>query len=129
MKDGRLATITSLLLILLFSFHMSDDIVRGYEKGGLSNLMILPILVVWLVGALVLRERRSGYIITLLGSLLASVVPFFHMKGKGLGYQIDQMPSGGFFFAWTVLALGVVGLFSAVLSVRGLWRLWRRPAD
>ncbi len=129
MKDGRLPTITSLLLILLLLFHLSDDIVRGYEKGGLANLMVLPILVVWLFGALVLRERRSGYVITLLGSLLALAVPFFHMKGKGLGYQIDKMPSGGFFFAWTVLALGVVGLFSVVLSVRGLWRLRRRPAD
>jgi hypothetical protein len=129
MKDGRLLTITSLLLIVLLLFHLSDDIVRGYEKGGLSILMALPVLSVWLFGALVLRERRSGYIITLLGSLLSLAIPYFHMKGKGLGYQIEKMPSGGLFFAWTVLTLGVVGIFSVALSARGLWRLWRRPAD
>jgi len=129
MKDGRLPTAASVLLILLLLLHLSDDIVRGYEKGGLAVLVALPVLAVWLFGALVLRERRSGYIITLLGSLLALAVPFFHMKGKGLGYQIEQMPSGGFFFAWTVLALGVVGVFSVALSVRGLWQLRRRGAD
>jgi hypothetical protein len=28
-------TVTSLLTILLLTFHLADDIVRGYEKGGL----------------------------------------------------------------------------------------------
>ena len=125
MKDSLLSTITSLLLILLFSFHLADDIARGYEKGGLANLMALPILVVWLYGALLLRERRSGYVITLLGSLLSLAVPYFHMKGKGLASQVARSPSGGFFFVWTIIALGVVGLFSIVLSARGLWRLRR----
>jgi hypothetical protein len=122
MKDSLLSTITSLLLILLLSFHVADDIVRGYEKGGLANLTALSILMVWLYGALLLRERRSGYVIKLLGSLLSLAVPYFHMKGKGLAFQVAKSPSGGFFFAWTIIALGAVGLFSIVLSARGLWR-------
>jgi hypothetical protein len=126
MKTNLLWTVTSLLLILLTTFHLADDIVRGFEKGGLANLAALPILVVWLYGALLLRERRSGYVIALLGSLLALAVPYFHMQGKGLAFQIARSPSGGFFFAWTILALGTLGLFSIVLSVRGLWHLGRR---
>jgi hypothetical protein len=125
MKDSLLSTITSVLLILLISFHLADDIVRGYENGGLANLAALPILVVWLYGALLLRERRSGYVITLLGSLLSLAVPYFHMKGKGLAFQVARSPSGGFFFAWAIIAVGTVGLFSVVLSARGLWRLRR----
>ena len=126
MKDSLLSTSTSLLLILLFSFHLADDIVRGYENGGLANLTVLPILVVWLYGALLLRERRSGYVIALLGSLLSLAVPYFHMKGKGLAFQVAKSPSGGFFFAWAIIALGAIGLCTIVLSVRGRWRLGRR---
>jgi len=43
------------------------------------------------------------------------------MKGAGLGAQVAKMPSGGFFFVWTLIALGVTALFSVILSVRGLW--------
>ena len=122
-------TITSLLSILLGTFHISDDIVRGFEKGGVSNLTIVPICVVWLYGTLVLAGRRSGYIIILLGSLLSSGVPIIHMRGKGVGVGSSIFnSSGGFFFVWTLIALGVISLFSVVLSVRGLWSLpWRRP--
>jgi hypothetical protein len=121
MKHSVMLTIASLLSILLLTFHLSGDIVRGMEKGGISNLIAVPILVVWLYGTLVLAERRSGYIIILLGSLLALCVPVIHMKGAGLGAQVAKAPSGGFFFVWTLLALGVSALFSIILSVRGLW--------
>lgn len=33
MKHHVILTITSLLSILLFTFHLADDIVRGFEKG------------------------------------------------------------------------------------------------
>lgn len=129
MKRSAILTITSLLSILLGTFHMSDDIVRGFEKGGVSNLTIVPMCVVWLYGTLVLAGRRSGYIIILLFSLLSSAVPIIHMKGKGVGIGSSIFnSSGGFFFIWTLIALGVTGLFSVVLSVEGLWSLpWRRP--
>jgi hypothetical protein len=130
MKHSVMLTITSLLSVLLFTFHLTDDIVRGVEPGGLSNLVGGSlIMVVWLYGALVLAERRSGYIIILLGSLLAFGVPVLHMKGKGVGVASGiAKSSGGFRFVWTLIALGVTGLFSAILSARGLWSLpWRRP--
>ena len=122
-------TITSLLLILFLTFHLAHDIVRGYEPGGLLNLVGgVLITVVWLYGTLVLAERRSGYIIMFLGSLLAMFVPYVHMKGKGVG-AVSRLAgtSGHFFFVWTLLAIGMLGLFSAILSAHGLWRLpWRR---
>jgi hypothetical protein len=122
MKQNLLLTITSVLSILFMTFHLADDIVRGFETGGASNLIAVPILVVWLYGALVLAGRRSGYVITLLGSLLGSLVPVLHMRGKGVGGETAES-SGGFFFIWTMIALGVTALISVVLSVRGLWSL------
>jgi amino acid transporter len=121
MKPNVLLSIASLLSILFLTFHLSDDIVRGMEKGGLSNLIAVPILVVWLYGTLVFAERRSGYVIVLLGSLFGLAIPFVHMKGAGLGAQVAKVPSGGFFFVWTIIALGVTALFSIILSARGLW--------
>src|SRR5579864_1676397 len=121
MKHSVMLTVASLLSILLFTFHLAGDIVLGMEKGGTSNLVALPILIVWLYATLVLAGRRSGYIIILIGSLLGLCVPVIHMKGAGLGAQIAKAPSGGFFFVWTTITLGVTALFSIILSVRGLW--------
>ena len=129
MKPSVMLTIASLLSILLFTFHLTDDIVRGMEPGTLSNLIAVPILVIWLYGTLVLAERRSGYVIVLLASLLGSLVPVIHMKGAGVGGAFAKS-SGAFFFIWTLLALGVTALFSVILSARGLWeQLTRRTAE
>jgi hypothetical protein len=127
MKHSVMLTITSLLSILLLTLHLTDDIVRGMEPGGLSNLIGgVLISVVWLYGTLVLAERRSGYVIILLGSLLGLGVPYIHMRGKGVGVASGiANSSGGFFFVWTLIALGVTALFSVILSARGLWSLRR----
>src|SRR5215468_3229490 len=77
MKHNVMLTTASLLSILFISFHLADDIVRGMEPGTLPNFMGVLILVVWLYATLVLAERRSGYVILLLGSLLGSAVPVF----------------------------------------------------
>ena len=122
MKHNIQLVIASGLTILFMTFHLTDDIIRGMEKGGVSNLVAVPIFVVWLYGTLVLGERRSGYVIILLGSLLGLVVPVIHVKGKGVGVASGiANASGGFFFVWTLIALGVTALFSIVLSARGLW--------
>lgn len=123
MKHSVMLTIASLLSVLLFSFHLADDIFRGMEPGGLQNLFGGSlIMVVWLYGATVLAERRSGYLIMLLGSLLSFVVPILHMKGKGVGITSGiANSSGGFRFVWMLIALGVIGLFSVILSARALW--------
>ncbi|HVG33981.1 MAG TPA: hypothetical protein VM911_12910 [Pyrinomonadaceae bacterium] len=128
MKQNFMLTTASVLSVLFFSFHLADDIVRGFEPGKLTNLTAVPIFVFWLYGTLVLAERRSGYIITLLGGLFSLVVPLAHMRGKGVGVTSSLANSSGhFFFVWTLIAIGVTGLFSVILSAHGLWRLpWRR---
>jgi hypothetical protein len=126
MKHIVTLTITSLLSILFFTFHLTDDIIRGFEKGGVWNLTAVLIFFVWLYGTLVLAERRSGYVIILLGSLLGLAVPILHMTGKGVGVGSNiAKSSGAFFFVWTLIALGVTALFSVILSARGLWSLQR----
>lgn len=122
MKQTVMLVIASVLSILLMTFHLADDIVRGMEPGTLSDLVAVPILVIWLYGTVVVPERRWGYVIVLLGSLLGLVVPIVHMKGAGVGATVAHS-SGGFFFIWTLIALGVSSLFSALLSARALWEL------
>src|SRR4029077_4434372 len=125
MKESVMLTIASLLSILLGIIHLADDIARGMSPGGLPNLLAVVICVVWLYGTLVLAGRRSGYIIILIASLLLMGIPVIHMRGVGVGF--GTIRSGGIFFVWTLLAMGVTALFSVILSVRGLWSLrWRR---
>jgi len=121
MKQNVTLTIASLLSVLFMTLHTTDDIVRGMEPGTLFDLIVLPILAVQLYGTLVLAGRRSGYVILLLVSLLELVVPVVHMKGAGVGGAIATS-SGGYFFIWTLLALGLTALFCVMLSARGLWR-------
>ena len=124
MKPNVMLMIASLLSIILMIFHMTDDIVRGMEPGTLFDLIIVPVLAVWLYGTLVLRDRRSGSIIVLVAAVLGLLIPIIHMKGAGVGGAIAKS-SGGFFFIWTLIALGVTSLFSVMLSVRALWEQLR----
>ena len=125
MNHSVMLTIASLLSILFFTFHLADDIVRGFEKGGFSNLTAVPIIVFWLYGTLVLAGRRSGYVITLIFSLLSLGVLVLHTSGAGLVGGRIANTSGVFFWVFTLLALGVTALFSVILSARGLWGLRR----
>jgi hypothetical protein len=129
MKNNVTLTITSLLSILLATFHLSDDIVRGFEPGGFRHVSGILMMVVWMFGALVLSGRRSGYIIMLLGSILGSVMPLAHMRGVGLVGGRIVNSGGKFFWVWTLIALGVVAFFSFVLSVLGLWSLRRKSVS
>jgi hypothetical protein len=117
--------ITSLLAMLFASFHLADDIVRGFEPGKFSTINGILILVVWLSATLMLAERRVGYVIVFLASLLASAVPVIHMRGAGLVGGRIANSSGMFFWVWTHLALGATALFSVILSARGFWSLQR----
>src|ERR1044071_3351106 len=114
MKSKVMLTIASLLSVLFLTFHLADDIVRGFEPGGLANLIMgVLISVVWLYATLVLAGRRSGYVIILVLSLLGLFGPYVHMRGKGVGVASGiGNSSGGFFFVWILLALGVTALFS-----------------
>jgi hypothetical protein len=125
MKHKVPLAITSLLSIVFFALHWTDDIVRGISPGGVSDLGGVLILVVWLYGTLVLAERRSGYVIILLGSILGSGVPVLHMMGAGLAGGRIANSSGVYFWVWTLIALDVTAIFSAILAARGLWSLRR----
>src|SRR5689334_5396105 len=122
MKHTTMLTIASLLSLLLLTLHITDDIVRGISKAESSNIALL-VLTVLLYGTLVLRERRSGHAIMLLVGLLAAAMPVMHMRGAHYG-DIAKAP-GGFFFVWTLWALGGVGGFTCILSAQGLWGLRR----
>ena len=129
MNSNNLLTISSLLSILLFIFHLADDIVIGVEPGGLSNLIGGTLIaVVWLCGTLLLRGRLSGYIITLLGGLGSAAIPYLHMSGKGVGGEFAKT-SGAYFFICTLLVLAVTGVFSIILSAQGLWNLRAKKVD
>jgi hypothetical protein len=126
MKDKVTLAVTSLLSALLFAFHWADEVSRGMEAGTVSALGGVVILVVWLSGTLVFGDRRSGYIITLIGGILGLGVLILHMSGRGMvGGRIAPNSSGAFFWVSTLIALGVTSTLSAILAARGLWRLQR----
>lgn len=129
MKHNLTLTISSLLSILFLTFHLTGDTLRAKvgtpEAGGLT-LVAVPILVLWLYGTLVLAERRSGYVIMLIGSIIGLGMPVLHVMGAG-GLFRGQLAksSGDFLFVWTLHALGVSAMFCLILAARGLWGLRR----
>jgi hypothetical protein len=122
MKENAIVVVTSLLSIVLLTLDVTDDIVRGISKAEPSNTALL-ILAVLLYGTLVLAERRSGHVIMLLVGLFAAAMPVIHMRGAHYG-EIAKS-AGGFFFVWTLWALGGLGGVTVMLSARGLWGLRR----
>ena len=94
---------------------------RVYYAAG--ALLTAPLLG---AGSLLLAGRRRAAPVALvfvglaLGISLA--MPVLHTVGG------PKAAARGFFFVWTLLALGASGVFSAALSARGLWRSMRtRP--
>src|SRR3981081_3240476 len=122
MNQNAILVVTSLLSILLLTLHITDDIVRGISNAESSNTALI-VLVVLLYGTLVLAERLSGHVIMLLVGLFAAAMPVMHMRGAHYG-EIAKS-TGGFFFVWTLWALGGLGGVTFILSARGLWSLRR----
>ena len=116
-------TITSLLTILLSSFHLADDVVHGFEPGGVTNYTGVMIMAVYLYATLILAERRWAHLIVLIGSIGGAGVPYLHMMGNGLVGPRVANSGGVFFWVWTLMALGVTASVSVVLAARGLWQL------
>ena len=127
MKQNQLLIIMSLLTILLLTLHLTSDTIHakvGTPEAGGSTLVAVPVLAIWLYGTLVLGERRSGHIIMLIGSLMGMGMPVAHVIGPaGIFHGEIARSSPAFLFVWTLHALGVTGMFSFILSVRGLWSL------
>jgi len=121
-NNNGVLKITSLLSLLLLTLHVTDDIVRGISKAESSNTALV-VLVVFLYGTLVLAERRWGHVIMFLVGLFAAGIPVIHMRG--VHYPEIAASTGGFFFVWTLWALGALGGVTMILSVRGLWSLRR----
>jgi hypothetical protein len=126
MKQNVSLVVMSLLTLLLTTFHGAHDMILGYAPPGWGNLIFILLMVVWLYATLALAERRWPYIVVLVFTLLASLLPVIHMSGtKGLVGRSAPGSAGAFFFAWTLLVVGLTGICSVALSVRGLWSLRR----
>jgi hypothetical protein len=108
MKHKDMLVGTSLLSILLLSFHFTQDALHA--RPGTWE-------------AALLAERRFGQIIMLLGALFAIGMPVLHLTG---GADMNKH-SGAFFFVWCLIALGVSGVFSLLLLTLELPRVWRSP--
>ena len=125
MKPKTMLTITSLLSIVLLTFHLTQDALRekpGTWPAGPGNLVAILILLVYLCGTLLLAGRRSGYIVMLIGGLFAAAMPALHFTGSRFGLVARP---GQPFFVWTLIALGVLGAFSMILAALELWRFKR----
>ena len=120
MKANATLTISSVLAVVLFTVHLAHDFVFGLDSmSRAGTLTFLLIMLVSLYGAVELAGRRSGYVVTLLFGILAAGMPVLHTAGGA------RSAGRGFFFVWTLLALGASGVFAATLSARGLWRTTR----
>jgi len=123
MKQNVALTVASLIVIVLFPIHLAHDFVFGLDsmtRGG--TFTYLAIMLVSLYGTLELAGRRSGYVIMLIVGIVATAMPVLHTVGS------PRAAARGFFFVWTLLALGASGVFTATLAARELFRSLReRP--
>ena len=118
MKPSVMLTVASLLSLLLIMFHLTDDVLLQVD-GAVKYPIPVVIFAVWLYGTLMLSDRVSGYVIMLLGGLIAAGMIVTHSR-TGVVHK-----TGGFFFVWTMFALSATGWFTAILSARGLWLTYR----
>jgi hypothetical protein len=120
MKPNLPLVIASLISIVLFPVHLTHDLVFGLDSmTRAGTFTYFAIMLVALYGTVELAGRRSGYVIMLLLGIAAAAMPVLHTVGG------PRSVARGFFFVWTLLALGASGVFSAVVSARELWRSMR----
>ena len=94
-------------------------------KGGTIHrrsgvLFVYAMLIMALTASILslLNGRADG---NLLVGVFSAAMPVLHMKG--LRYSEIAASPGGFFFVWTLWALGGLGGLTFILSARGLWSL------
>jgi hypothetical protein len=120
MRSNVTLTVSSLLSIVLFTVHVAHDLIYGLDSMSRAETpTLLLIMLVALYGTVELAGRRSGLVVTLLLGILSAALPVLHTAGG------PRSAGRGFFFVWTLLALGASGVFSAALSMRGLWTATR----
>jgi hypothetical protein len=128
MSRSLVLRIASLISVCLMTIHLTSDILLQFASGGLTNLFAIVIFALWTYATLLLTERRSGFIIMFLGSLVGLAVPIVHMKAHGGLFNSEVVRCGdAFVFVWVQLVLGVTALLTAVMSLQALWSFpWRR---
>lgn len=113
-------TIASLAGALLFTVHLAHDFIHGLDRMSRpETFTYLLIMVVWLYGTLELSGRRAGYAIMLIAGVLATALPVLHTVGG------ERSGARGFFWVWTLLALGATGVFAVAISTRELTASFR----
>ena len=121
MTQRNALTALSVISVFLVVLHVSEDIVRGYEPGGLKHIQTILTMGLWLYATVAIAEGRVKYTLMLLGNLLGVVVSLAHMRGPGLvGGRIADA-DGKLLWVLAVLTLGVAASVAAALSARGLW--------
>ena len=118
-------TVLSAISVFLVVLHVSEDIVRGFEPGGLKHIQTILTMALWLYATVGLAEGRIKYALMLLGNLLGVVVSLAHMMGAGLVGGRIATSDGKLLWVFAVLTLGVTASVAVVLSGRALWSAWR----
>lgn len=126
MKHATTLRVTSVLSNFFVLLHTADDIVRGFEPDGLKHIQTILTMGVWLYGTLALGDRRSGYVLMLLGAILGTLVSVAHMIGAGLVGGRIAHTDGMLLWVFPLLLLGVTATVSVALAAQGLWALRRR---
>ena len=121
MTNNLMLRNTSLFLQLLLTLHVVDDIVHGFDSAGLVNMIGIVVEGLLLYGTLVLYERLSGHVVMLFVALFSVLMPVVHLRSARIN-EIAQA-SGGFFFIWTLWALGGIGIFGIIVAIQGLVNL------
>ena len=123
MTNNLMLRNTSLLLLLLLTLHVVDDVVHGFDSAGLINMIGIVVLGLLIYGTLMLHDRMSGHFVMLFVALFSLLMPIIHLRSPRINETAQA--SGGFFFIWTLWALGGIGVFGIILAVRGLLNLQR----
>ncbi len=120
MSERATLTVTSVLGVLLFIVHWTQDVVVGIDTVGIQSYGGVALMVLWLSAATILRDRRAGKVTLLLFSILAAGMPVLHLKGSRI-LEIAR-GDGGLLYLLVLLTLAVTATFSAILAIRELRR-------
>ena len=118
MNERAALTWTSIVGVLLFIVHWAQDVAFGIDRVGLQSYGGVGLMLLWLLGATILRDGRAGKVIVLLFSILAAAMPALHLKGTRIGEIVRG--EGGLLYLLVLLTLAVTAAFSTVLAVRAL---------
>lgn len=118
MKPRTHLALLSLLSLVLLMSHLTHDVLLQAE-GHVKWPIPVVVFTVWLYAVLMLRDRVAGYVIMLLGGIFSAGMIVVHSRNFVVGQ------SGGFFFVWTMFALGATGWVTVILAARELWSAFR----